>query len=311
MQTTTVSLGFLKSVSRFLAQHITETPQEAHDKGSIASSIKAIADMHVELAPRWSAGLQPLYDLADSTGRPIAGIDIEGTGTDTQTDKIVELVVVRIEPSSRQTSTQRWLIHPSRPIPPSATAVHGYSDEDVSGSPSFEIVAAQIAETLAGCTIVGFNSNHYDVPLLMTELGRCGIQWPTPGTLLLDSSVIFRRKERRRLSDAVKTYCYYDGETAHQAEADAHQALAVLAAQLERFPELGAMNAEELDFYCNNEAKRVDFSGKLATNEAGEIAFTFGKHKGTPVLMERGYASWMLKGDFPEDTKAALRHILG
>ena len=133
---------------------------------------------------------------------------------------------------------------------------------------------------------------------------------PGTGTLLLDPSVIFRRKERRRLSDAVKTYCHQDGQTAHRAEADAYQALAVLAAQLERFPELGAMNAEQLDNYCNNEAGRVDFSGKLARDAAGQVVFAFGKHKGRPVKSEAGYSRWMITGDFPADTKAALAEAL-
>lgn len=266
-------------------------------------------------APLWSNSLQPLYELADRTGQPIAGIDIEATGVDPQTDKIVELVIVKIAPAQHgglREESYTWIIDPGRLIPAGASAVHGIYDQDITDAEAlpFSAHADHIARDLAGCIIVGFNSNHYDVPLLAAELARCGIIWPAPGTLLLDPSVIFRRKERRRLSDAVKTYCYQDGETAHRAEADAYQALHVLAAQIEQYPELGAMTAEQLDSYCNNEAGRVDFSGKLARNKAGAVVFAFGKNKGVPVTQERGYANWMLTGDFSGDTKAALRAAL-
>lgn len=308
MQTVPVSLGFLESVSNYLNDH---------HATSVGGSLKAIADMHLANAPLWSNSLQPLYDLADRTGQPIAGIDIEATGIDPQTDKIVELVIIRISPSydthtREREETYTWLIDPGRPIPAAASAVHGIYDQDIKNAEALDFAsyADVITNQLAGCIIVGFNSNHYDVPLLMTELGRCGVSWPQPGALLLDPSVIFRRKERRRLSDAVKTYCYQDGETRHRAEADAYQALAVLAAQLEQYPELGAMDATQLDSYCNNEAQRVDFSGKLAKDAAGNVVYAFGKYKGVAVKEQPSYGHWMLSGDFPLDTKAALRAAL-
>lgn len=306
MQTVPVSLGFLQGVSELLTIHHSST---------VGGCLKAIADMHLANAPRWSNSLQPLYDLADRTGQPIAGIDIEATGIDPQTDKIVELVIVKINPAQaggERVESYTWLIDPGRPIPAEASAIHGIYDQDIKDADAFGFPkhAQHITSILTGCIIVGFNANHYDVPLLAAELARVGIQWPAPGTLLLDPSVIFRRKERRRLSDAVKTYCYQDGETAHRAEADAYQALHVLAAQLERFPDLAAMDASQLDNYCNNEAGRVDFSGKLTRNEAGEVVFAFGKNKGVAVTKERGYANWMLSGDFASDTKAALRDAL-
>lgn len=308
MQTTTVSVGLLEACHRFLVQHIDETKE---DKSSVASSLVRMLADAAGSVPRWSASLQPLYELANREGRAVVGIDIEATGTDPQTARIAELVLLVIPPGAGKEYKYHWQINPGCPMPAEATAVHGLSDEDLADCRTFAEVAAEVASILYdGQIIVAFNGNHYDVPLLMTELARAGHQWPAPGTLLLDPSVIFRRKERRRLSDAVKIYCYHDGETAHRAEADTYQALAVLAAQLERYPELGAMDAKALDFYCNNEQQRVDYSGKLATNTAGVVVWTFGKNKDRPVIEDAGYCQWVLRGDFPADTKAAVREIM-
>lgn len=303
MQTTTIGTGTLEALLDFCLNH------SDGGRNQTAASLAGLVEHALQQVPKWSASLQPLQQLANTSRRILAGIDIEATGKNTSEDRIVELSAVVFVPGGDKDYKYHWLLDPGRPIPAEATAVHGHTDEDVAGLRTFADVAKEIADVLHSAVIVAFNGNNYDVPLLLTEFNRAGIQWPAPGTLTIDPRVIYVKQEGRGLADAMRHYCYQDGETAHRSEADTYQALHVLAAQLERYPELSAMTIEELDKYCQR-GGRVDFSGKLCRNDAGAVCFAFGKNKDQPVAENTSYAYWMLRSDFPEDTKEHLRQLL-
>lgn len=240
--------------------------------------------------------------------RPLVFFDLETTGTDIVADRIVQISVLKIFPDKSEESRTR-LINPGIPIPAGATAVHGISDDDVRDQPAFRSVARGLFEFLAGCDLAGYNSNNFDVPFLVEEFARCGLEFPQPGTKLIDVCTIFKRKEERTLTAAYKFYCGRTLEHAHDAAADVRATYEVFARQLDRYPDLGAATLEELHEYCTRE-ETVDYARKLARNDQGEIVFNFGKYKDQTVTSQPDYARWMTESDFPEGTKVILRKIL-
>jgi DNA polymerase-3 subunit epsilon len=242
-----------------------------------------------------------------SLDRPIVFFDLETTGTDIAKDRIVQISVLRLFPDEREEGKTR-LVNPGIPIPAGATAIHGITDADVAAQPRFADLAKGVHDFFSGADIAGFNSNRYDLPLLVEEFGRCGIAFPEEGTRLIDVQVIFHRKEERTLGAAYRFYCDRTLERAHDAEADVRATLEVFKSQLERYDDLGT-TIDELHVFCNSDAI-VDFGRKLMRNERGEIAYAFGKNRGKPVLADPDYAEWMLRGDFPESTKRVLRGLL-
>lgn len=241
--------------------------------------------------------------------RPLAFIDLETTGINLATDRIVEIAIVKIMPDGSRL-VKRKLINPEMPIPPQSTEVHGITNEMVKDAPTFRQAANEIKQFLDNCDISGYNSNKFDIPLLVEEFLRVEQDFKIDGRRLLDVQKIFHIMEPRTLSAAVKFYCEKDLTDAHSAEADAMATWEVLDAQLARYPQLG--NNLETIFKVIGEEEVVDFARRMVVMD-GKIVFNFGKHKGKEVekvlIHERSYYDWMMQGDFPMHTKKKLTEL--
>ena len=244
--------------------------------------------------------------------RPLAVFDLETTGTNAAEDRIVEVALVRLHPDGTR-DTQSWLVNPGRPIPPGAIAVHGIQEADVADAPSFEALASEIQKAFEGCDLSGFHAEQFDIPLLAAEFRRVGISFPEPGTRIIDSRTIFVRQEPRTLAAAVSFYCGGSLENAHRAEADAVAAADVLVAQLERYDDLPDDIDALYDHLHPGNSNWIDSQGKIAW-QGTEPVLTFGKHSNRPlrelVAEECSYLKWVLKKDFPEDTKSIIAEAI-
>lgn len=242
--------------------------------------------------------------------RPLAFIDLETTGTNLGTDRIVEIGMIKILPDGNQ-SAKRKLINPEMPIPQASADIHGITDEMVKDAPTFRQAAPDIRQFLDNCDLGGYNSNRFDIPMLVEEFLRAGVEFDTKGRKFVDVQKIFHMMEQRTLSAAYKFYCQQNLEGAHSAEADARATKEILDAQLERYPQLGTTLDSILKF--TGEEVIVDFARRF-TMEKGVEVFNFGKHKGRPVTevlkAEPQYYDWMMRGDFPLHTKQKLTEIL-
>ena len=241
--------------------------------------------------------------------KPLAFIDLETTGVNLGTDRIVEIAIVKILTDGTK-SVKRKLINPGMPIPKGASDVHGFTDEMVKDAPSFKQVAQELKQMLDGCDLAGYNSNRFDVPLLMEEFLRAQVDFDMKGRKLLDVQNIFHKMEPRTLSAAYKFYCSKNLDGAHGAEVDASATHEILEAQIERYPELG--NNIDSVLKVIGEDQIVDFARRFIMENGIEV-FNFGKFKGRPVAdvlkSEPQYYDWMMKGDFPQHTKQKLTEI--
>ena len=241
---------------------------------------------------------------------PLVFFDLETTGINITTDRIVEICYLKVHPNGNE-ETKTLRINPEQPIPAESSAIHGIYDEDVADCPTFKEVAKTIARDIEGCDLAGFNSNRFDVPLLVEEFLRAGVDIDLSKRKLVDVQVIFHKMEQRTLSAAYKFYCGKSLEDAHSAEADTLATYEVLKGQLDKYPELENDVAflSEFSSYNNN----VDFAGRMIYDENGVEVFNFGKYKGVPVAevwkKDSGYFGWMLSSDFPLNTKAELTKI--
>jgi DNA polymerase III subunit epsilon len=242
--------------------------------------------------------------------KPIAIIDLETTGTNLGTDRIVEIAIVKIAKDGSRI-VKRKLINPEMPIPAGASEIHGISDEMVKDAPTFKQVANELKQFLDNCDLGGYNSNRFDIPLLVEEFLRTGLEIDMNSRKLLDVQRIFHMMEQRTLGAAYKFYCSKTLEGAHSAEVDAVATWEVLEAQLERYPQLGD-NVDSILKFIGDE-QIVDFARRFIMSNGTEI-FNFGKHKGKTVVevlkAEPQYYDWMMKGDFPLHTKQKLTEIL-
>lgn len=241
--------------------------------------------------------------------KPLAFIDLETTGVNLGSDRIVEIAIVKIMPDGKKI-VKRKLINPEMPIPQSSIDIHGITDEMVKDAPPFRQVANELKQFLDNCDLAGYNSNRFDIPLLVEEFLRIGMEFDSKGRKLLDVQKIFHMMEPRTLGAAYKFYCEKVLEGAHGAEADASATWEVLEAQVGRYPQLGS----DLDsiFKCIGEDLTVDFARRFIFENGVEV-FNFGKHKGRSVAdilrAEPQYYDWMMKGDFPLHTKQKLTEI--
>jgi len=241
---------------------------------------------------------------------PIVFFDLETTGTNIVTDRIVEISYHKVSPNGRE-ETKTIRINPQMPIPPSVTEIHGISNEDVKDCPTFKDVAKEIVRDIEGCDLAGYNSNRFDIPLLAEELLRADVDIDLMKRKFVDVQVIFHKMEQRTLSAAYKFYCDKDLNNAHSAEADTLATYEVLQAQLDRYPEL----ENDVDFLSKYTAQtdNVDFAGRIVYNEKREEVFNFGKYKGQRVtevfLKDIGYYGWMMTSDFSLHTKKVLTNI--
>lgn len=242
--------------------------------------------------------------------RPIIFFDLETTGVDTSLDRIVEISMVKIGvDGSKQVKTRR--INPEMHIPAEATAVHGITDEDVKYEPTFKQIAKSLAQFIEGCDFGGFNSNRFDLPVLVEEFMRAGVEVDFKRRKFIDVQNIFHKKEQRTLVAAYKFYCDKDLENAHSAEADTLATYEVLEAQIERYGDIGDTVEALAEFSTHFDS--ADFAGRIAYDEKGAEVFTFGKYKGRRVedilRDEPSYYTWMMNGDFPLYTKKVLTEI--
>jgi len=241
--------------------------------------------------------------------RPLAVIDLETTGTNLSSDRIVEIAIIKIMPDGSK-SVKHKLINPEIPISQGSSDIHGITNEKVKDSPNFKQVANELKQFLDNCDLAGYNSNRFDIPLLVEEFLRIGIEFDTRGRKLVDVQRVFHMMEQRTLGAAYKFYCNKNLEGAHGAQVDASATWEILEAQLVKYPQLGSDVESILKFTGDDEI--VDFARRFAMENGVEV-FNFGKHKGRPVAdvlkMEPQYYDWMMKGDFPMHTKQKLTEI--
>lgn len=255
--------------------------------------------------------------------RPLAFFDLEATGINVGVDRIVEIAILKAMPDgSELVQTKR--INPEIPIPLASSLIHGIYDEDIKNEPTFGQVAKEIAEFIGDADLAGYNSNKFDIPMLLEEFLRAGVDLDMQGRRFVDVQNIFHQMEQRTLKAAYKFYCNEDIINAHSAEADIRATYHVLLAQLDRYKDKNfedkqgnisqpVQNDVEALHNFTNMSKPVDFAGRMVYNENGEEVINFGKHKGKIVEqvfdIEPSYYAWMKQGDFPLYTKKKLDEI--
>jgi DNA polymerase-3 subunit epsilon len=252
----------------------------------------------------------------------IAFFDLEATGTNVGTDRIVEISIVKLHPDmGREIYTKK--VNPGIPIPLEASLIHGIYDKDVKNEPTFKDIAKEIQAFIGKSDLGGFNVLKYDIPLLVEEFLRSGIDFDIDNRNLLDAQKIFFMMEKRNLTAAYKFYCGRTLENAHSAEADTLATLDVFEAQVERYlgEEMEDLQGNKVGIFQNDmkkihdmvNEKMVDLAGRFVFNSQGQEIFNFGKHKGKTIEQalkeEPGYYDWMMKGDFPLDTKRKLTQV--
>ena len=242
--------------------------------------------------------------------RPIIFFDLETTGVDTSRDRIVEISMIKVGvDGSKQIKTRR--INPEMPIPAEATAVHGITDEDVKDEPTFKQIAKSLAQFIEGCDFGGFNSNRFDLPVLVEEFMRAGVDVDFKRRNYVDVQNIFHKKEERTLVKAYSFYCGKDLTAAHSAEADTIATYEVLCAQLDKYSDLE--NSVEFLSEFSTRGKTADFAGRIGIDEKGVEVFNFGQHRGKSVEQvfreDPSYYAWISKGDFPGYTKKIFTEI--
>ena len=252
----------------------------------------------------------------------VAFFDLEATGTNVSTDRIVEISIVKVKPDGGQTIYTKQ-INPGIPIPLEASLIHGIYDKDVKNAPTFKDLAKDIHQFIGSADLAGFNVLKYDIPLLVEEFLRAGIDFDLDKRNLLDAQKIFFMMEKRNLTAAYKFYCNKTLENAHSAEADTLATLDVFRAQVERYAgeEVEDLQGNKLGVFENDmkklheliNEKMVDLAGRFIFNSEGVEVFNFGKHKGKTIEQvlkeEPGYYDWMMRGDFPLDTKRKLTQV--
>ena len=270
--------------------------------------------------------------------KPLVIFDLETTGLDLVKDRIIQISYIKVFPDGREERGNE-LINPEKPIEPIITQLTGISDDDVKDKPVFKQLAAQLCEKFMGSDFAGFNSNHFDIPLLAEEFLRAGVDFDFSKSRLIDACTIFKKMERRNLAAAYKFYCgrkMEDDFEAHRADQDTEATYRVLMGELDKYapganeePEKVLENDMQFLHDFSKMNNNVDFAGRIVWGEMkgpdGQPVldsdgnpklievFNFGKHKGLPVAdvlrMDPGYYSWILAGDFTYNTKQVLTRI--
>lgn len=242
---------------------------------------------------------------------PIIFFDLETTGINVNTDRIVEICYLKVYPNGNEES-KTLRINPEMHIPEQSSAVHGIYDKDVVDCPTFREVAQSIAHDFEGADIAGFNSNRFDVPLLVEEFLRAEIDIDLSTRKFVDVQVIYHKLEQRTLSAAYKFYCDKELEDAHSATADVRATYEVLKAQIDKYPNDLQNDVKFLSEFSSF-TRNVDFAGRIVLDDKNVPVFNFGKYKGMPVSevfrRDPGYYSWILNGDFTLNTKSVLTKL--
>ncbi|OJV18971.1 MAG: DNA polymerase III subunit epsilon [Dyadobacter sp. 50-39] len=254
--------------------------------------------------------------------KPLAFFDLETTGVNIVRDRIVEISVVKALVNG-ETEIRTRRINPEMPIPLESSLIHGIYDEDVKDAPTFKSVAKNLASFLEGCDLAGFNSNRFDIPMLVEEFLRVGVDFDVKNRRMVDVQRIYHMMEPRNLGAAYKFYCGKTLDNAHSAEADTIATFEVLQGQIERYQGVTVVDSHgkettpiQNDVAALHEltaSRIVDFAGRMVFNDKGEEVFNFGKHNGKRVAdilkNEPSFFDWMMKGEFPLDTKRKLTEI--
>ena len=255
--------------------------------------------------------------------RPIAFFDLETTGIKVATDRIVEICIHKVNVDGT-TKTKTYRVNPEMPIPPEVIAIHGITDEDVKNEPKFSQIAHELNHFLDNCDLAGYNSNHFDIPLLVEEFFRAGIDFELKNRRFVDVQNIFHKMEPRNLHAAYKFYCNLELVNAHSAEADTIATYEILKAQLDRYQETTFKDrngntstpiVNDVKALCDFTfvTKNVDLVGHIVYNDKKEEVFNFGKHKGKKVVdvfkNEPSYYDWIMKSEFPLSTKKVITSI--
>ena len=253
---------------------------------------------------------------------PLCFFDLETTGTSISQDRIVEIAVIKLMPNG-EVNEKHNLVNPTIPIPAASTAIHGISDADVAGKPTFKEIAREYARFMEGADLSGFNILKFDIPLLVEEFLRADVEFDYARKRIIDSQRIYHLMEKRNLSAAYRFYCNQDLTDSHSAVADTRASMEVLLAQVARYENqsvtdplgntLGIMknDMDELNKLASSDI--VDLAGRMIRDVNGDALFNFGKHKGRKVLdvlkNEPSYYDWMMNGEFSLDTKRKLTEI--
>lgn len=242
--------------------------------------------------------------------KPLAFIDLETTGLNIASDRIVEISIVKVHPNGNKDIVTRR-VNPTILISTESTSIHGISDDDVKNEPTFKQMAKELANFIDGCDLAGYNSNKFDIPMLAEEFLRAEVDFEITKRNLVDVQNIFHKMEQRTLSAAYKFYCNKDLVDAHSAEADTIATMEILLAQVEKYDSLENNVAFLSEF--SKATNNVDLLGRIVYDKNNVEVFNFGKHKGKAVLevleKEPGYYHWMMNGDFPLYTKKVLTQI--
>lgn len=245
-----------------------------------------------------------------SLKKPIVFFDLETTGLSITSDRIVEMSIIKINPNGTE-EEYNFRFNPEMPISEEAESVHHISNEDVSNEPTFKSRAREIMRIMEGCDIAGFSSSRFDIPMLSEELARVGVDFNFHKARFVDVQTIFHKKEQRTLTAAYRFYCDKDLDGAHSALADTRATYEVLKAQLDKYDDL-PNDIEKLANF-SSQTRNVDLMGRIVYNEQGIETINFGKYKGRAVVdvfrTDPGYFSWIMQGDFPQDTKNVFTRI--
>ncbi len=255
--------------------------------------------------------------------QPMAFIDLETTGIKVATDRIVEICILRAQPDG-STNIKTLRINPEMDIPWESTEIHGITNEDVKDCPTFKEVAQDLVGFLDSCDLSGYNSNHFDIPLLVEEFLRVDVDFDLKGRRLVDVQNIFHKMEPRNLAAAYQFYCGKELINAHSAEADTIATYEILKAQLDKYKDQEFKDKEGIistpvvnDIRALSEfshkTNNVDLIGHIVFNPKQVEVFNFGKHKGKPVAevfkTEPSYYDWIMKSEFPRSTKKVVTLI--
>jgi DNA polymerase III subunit epsilon len=254
--------------------------------------------------------------------KPLAFFDLETTGINTAKDRVVEICVAKAMPSG-EVVVKTYRVNPGVPIPPETSLIHGIYDEDVKDAPSFKSIAKTLAQFLEGCDLAGFNSNRFDVPLLVEEFLRANVEFDLKNRRMIDVQRIYHLMEPRNLSAAYRHFCQKELVGAHGAEADTLATFEILDTIIQKHNGQTIRDeGRKLDFTITNDMEaleaitrnnNVDLAGRMVFNDKGEAIINFGKHAGKPVLdvlkTEPSFYDWMQKGEFALDTKRRLTEI--
>jgi DNA polymerase-3 subunit epsilon len=255
--------------------------------------------------------------------KPLVFLDLETTGINPVTDRIIEAALLKALPGG-ETELKSWRINPGIPIPQVTTKIHGICDDDVKDCPTFDKIAPKIIEFIGNADLAGYNSNKFDIPLLIEECLRAGLDFDLKNRRLIDVQQIFHLMEPRNLSAAYKFYCNRKLENAHSAEADVKATYEVLLSQIKKYEdtEIETKNGELVKPVQNNMQalseltggkKVIDLVGRIVLNESGIEVFNFGKYKDKPIeevfRKEPSYYHWIMNGEFALYTKKIVTQI--